>query len=85
MKPLPSLLASALLAFALALPLRAAPLDFTSATIPELQSAFAAGTLSSEKLTAAFLARIAAYDQAGPKLNTVITLNPKALEVAKAL
>lgn len=31
------------------------------------------------------LARIEAYDNQGPKLNAVITLNPKALETARAL
>jgi len=33
----------------------------------------------------AYLERIQAYDQAGPKLNAVILLNPKALEEAAAL
>src|SRR6185436_2725036 len=37
------------------------------------------------KLVALSLARISAYDHAGPKLNAVITLNPRALEQAKAL
>jgi amidase len=70
----------------LALPLvalRAVPL--TSATIADLQAAFAAGTLTSEKVTALYLARIAAYDKQGPKINAVITLNPKAIEEARAL
>ena len=65
--------------------LRAAELHLTSATVADLQSAMSKGTLSSEKLTQTYLARIAAYDQAGPAINSVITLNPKALEVAKAL
>src|SRR4029077_18237758 len=41
--------------------------------------------LSSEKVVAAYLKRIEAYDKKGPSINTVITLNPKALEQAKAL
>jgi len=65
--------------------LRAAELDLTSATIADVQAAFKAGTLTSEKLTQSYLARIAAYDKQGPEINAVITLNPKALEVAKAL
>jgi len=71
----------------LALPTRlaAAEVDFTSASIADLNQAFAAGTLTSEKLTQLCLARIAAYDHAGPGLNAVITLNPKALDEAKAL
>ncbi len=65
--------------------LAAAEIDLTSASIADLNKAFASGSLSSEKLTQLCLARIGAYDQAGPKLNAVITLNPKALEEAKAL
>jgi amidase len=45
----------------------------------------AAGTATSEEISAAYLARIAAYDKQGPTLNTVIVLNPKALDTAKAL
>jgi len=41
--------------------------------------------LTAEKLTSLYLARIDAYDQKGPAINTVITLNPKALDEAKAL
>ena len=80
------LLASALLlAFSsIALPLAAAELNLTSATIAEVQAAFSAG-LTSEKLTAAYLARIAAYDQHGPTIDSIITLNPRALANAKAL
>ena len=43
------------------------------------------GTLTSEKLVQLYLARIKAYDEQGPALNAVITLNPKALETARAL
>jgi amidase len=60
-------------------------LDLYTATIADVNAAFKAGSLTSEKLTAAYLARIDAYDQKGPKINTVITLNPKALTEAKAL
>jgi amidase len=65
--------------------LRAAEFDLTTATVADINAAIDAGALTSEKLTQLYLARIAAYDQAGPKLNTVITLNPKALELARAL
>ena len=44
-----------------------------------------AGTLTSEALTRAYLQRIEAYDKAGPKINAIITLNPHALEAARAL
>ncbi len=65
--------------------LRATEIKIEDATIADLQAAFAKGTLTSEKLTELYLARIAAYDKQGPKLNTVITLNQKALAEAKAL
>ena len=65
--------------------LRAAELNLATATIADLNAAFSDGSLTSEKLTATYLARIDAYDKKGPTLNTVITLNPKALAQAKAL
>ena len=43
------------------------------------------GTLTSERLVQMFLARIEAYDRQGPSLRSVITVNPKALETARAL
>ena len=64
---------------------RAAALDLAGASIADLQTAVQAGTLTYEKLTQLCLDRIAAYDHAGPRLNAVITLNPKALETARAL
>ncbi len=66
-------------------PAQARPVEFDQATIVELQAAMAAGTLTAEKLTEMCLARIAAYDRAGPKLHAVIALNPKAMEIARAL
>lgn len=55
-----------------------------TAGIEEIRAALDKGTLSSEKLVQLYLARIKAYDKAGPKLNTVITLNPNALAEARA-
>lgn len=72
-------------AMALSLAARATALDLETATIAELEGAMKAGTVTSEKLTEAYLARIAAYDKQGPSLNAVIVLNPKAIETAKAL
>jgi len=68
-----------------AIPASARQVDVEQATIAEINAAFSAGTLTAEKLTEMFLARIAAYDRAGPKLHAVITLNPKALDQARAL
>lgn len=64
---------------------RAAEIPLENATIADLQQAFENGTLTAEKLTEIYLARIAAYDQQGPAINTVITLNLRALDQAKAL
>lgn len=66
-------------------PAVAATLDVVHATIPEFQAAYATGRLSAERVTQAYLARIAAYDKAGPGINAVIHLNPNALAQAKAL
>ena len=66
-------------------PAFAKTIDFDSATIAELNAAFNAGTLTAEQLVRLCLARIQAYDRQGPVLNAVITLNPKALEIARAL
>ena len=62
-----------------------AQLDLTSATIADIQAAFAKGTLTSEKLVQFYLARIAAYDKQGPNINSVILLNPQALELARTM
>ena len=59
----------------------APPVYFQS--IAELQQALASGTLSSEQLTRQFIERIQTLDQAGPKVNSVIELNPDALEIAR--
>lgn len=59
--------------------------ELENASINDIQEAVAAGGLTYEKLVSLYLARIEAYDHAGPALNTVITLNPKALEEARAL
>lgn len=74
----------------LAIALAAAPaaartVEIDQATVAEINAGFAAGTLTSEKLVELSLARIAAYDRQGPKLHAVITINPKALESARAL
>jgi amidase len=59
--------------------------DVVEASITDLDAALASGKVTSRQLVEAYLARIAAYDQAGPKLNAVITLNTAALTQADAL
>ena len=75
-------------AFALGLVASAAEarsFDLQDASIEDIHAAVDAGSLSYEKLVRLYLARIAAYDKQGPSLNTVITLNGKAIETARAL
>src|ERR1700751_3918164 len=55
------------------------------ATISDVHAAYLSGVTTATRLVQAYLARIQAYDQAGPKLNVVIFLNPRALEEAAAL
>ncbi|TDJ34875.1 MAG: amidase [Gammaproteobacteria bacterium] len=59
--------------------------ELTTATIADINKAFDSGALNSEKLVELSLARLAAYDEAGPKLNAVMLLNPQAMETARAL
>jgi amidase len=54
-------------------------------TIAQIQEAVAAGALSSEKLVELYLARIAVYDRAGPRLNSIMYINPNAKAEAAAL
>ena len=58
--------------------------DVVEATIPALRRALESGETTSAGLVEAYLARIAAYDQAGPLLNSVVVANPAALDEARA-
>ena len=55
------------------------------ATISDVQAAYKSGATTATRVVQGYMDRIQAYDQAGPKLNVVIFLNPKALEEAAAL
>ncbi len=54
-------------------------------TIEQVHTAFKNGDLSITQLTQAYLDRIAAIDDSGPTLNSVIQINPDALDIAKTL
>jgi amidase len=54
-------------------------------SIAEMQQALAEGRTAATALTRAYLARIEAYDRAGPKLNAVREVNPDALAIAASL
>jgi amidase len=59
--------------------------DVREKTIAQLQSVMQSGKLTSRQLVQLYLARIAALDRSGPKLNSVIELNPDALDIAASL
>jgi len=54
-------------------------------TIDDVQKAFLSGQYSSRSLAEKYLARIQEIDKAGPMVNSVIELNPEALQIADAL
>lgn len=64
---------------------QASSIELSTATLAELNDAFEAGALDAEQLVTHSLDRIEAYDSAGPQLNAVLTLNPRAVERARAL
>jgi amidase len=54
-------------------------------TVDDVQKGFESGQYSSRSLTERYLARIHEIDKEGPMLNSVIEVNPDALEIAEAL
>lgn len=60
-------------------------IDIEELTIDAIHKAFASGTLTAEKLVTAYLGRIKTLDKAGPNINSIITVNPKAVDAAKKL
>lgn len=54
-------------------------------TIKQLQDGYASGKFSVEEVVQSYLDRIAAIDDSGPELNSVIQVNPDAIEIAKQL
>ncbi len=54
-------------------------------TISDLQQKMKAGEYTSASLTKLYLDRIQAIDKQGPKLNSVIEINPDAMNIAEAM
>ncbi|KGR79948.1 amidase family protein [Ureibacillus manganicus] len=54
-------------------------------TIKEIQNAMNNGELTSKELVMYYLYRIAKYDQDGPKLNSILEINPDAIFIAETL
>jgi amidase len=56
---------------------------FREATVAQLQAEMAAGRLTSERLTRAYIERIHDLDSNGPGVNSIMELNPDALALAR--
>ena len=78
------LLAIPLLLSALA-PVRGQDFDIMEATIGGIHAAFSAGEITCTQLVRGYLERIERYDQRGPAINAVQTVNPRALAQAEQL
>lgn len=59
--------------------------DVVEAGVADLQAAMESGKTSSQALVKAYLARIKAIDKSGPRINSIIEINPDALAIAAAL
>jgi Asp-tRNA(Asn)/Glu-tRNA(Gln) amidotransferase A subunit family amidase len=59
--------------------------DVHEQSILDLQAAQANGRVTSRGLVESYLARIQAYDQAGPRLNAIVMINPRARDEADAM
>ncbi len=61
------------------------PFELDEVTIADLQEAMKSGRESAASITEKYLDRIREIDQSGPKVNSVIEVNPEAVSIAKAL
>jgi Asp-tRNA(Asn)/Glu-tRNA(Gln) amidotransferase A subunit family amidase len=59
--------------------------NISEATIEDIHSAYRSGELTCRRLVQMYLDRITAYDKQGPAINSIITLNSKAIEEAEWL
>ncbi len=62
-----------------------APEGWAAKSLPEIAEALQKGEISAEELVQAYLDRIGRVDRSGPTLQSVLTLNPDALDDARAL
>lgn len=65
--------------------LNIADFNIEEATIRQMAAAMKEGRLDSKTLVLLYLKRIAELDKGGPKLNSIIEINPDALHIAEAL
>ena len=61
------------------------PFQIVEATVDDIHAAFKSGKLTARQLVQGYLDRINAYDKAGRNINSVITINPNALDEADKL
>ena len=61
------------------------PTGWLSKTLPEIAEGLRSGSVTSEQLVADYLSRIEQIDRTGPTLQSVLSLNPHALDDARAL
>src|SRR5262245_21116942 len=59
--------------------------DLLTASVADIQAAVGSGTMTYEQLIRLYLNRIDVYDKHGLRLNSVIAINPRAIEIARAL
>ena len=59
--------------------------NLMEATVASIHAAFRDGSLTARKLVEFYLDRIERFDRAGPKINSVISTNPRVLEQADEL
>jgi amidase len=59
--------------------------ELDEATIDQLQDAMKSGRYTAASLTMEYMARVGAVDRSGPRVNSVIELNPDALAIADRL
>ncbi len=59
--------------------------EIVDATIGDIHAAYRDGSLTARKLVEIYFDRIERYDRNGPKINSVISTNPKALDEADRL
>src|ERR1700739_3250754 len=57
----------------------------TETSIADIHQALHDGTITCHELADQYLKRIAAYDQARPKINAMLYVNPRALQQADAM
>jgi amidase len=59
--------------------------ELSEVTIAQLQEKMKAGTHTARSITELYLQRIDAIDRKGPKINSVLEINPEALSIAEGL